>query len=967
MRKGDSELCCIQSLGVLFLTLVFYLVSGFWGLSSASGEAKTVRVALYEGRPNLFTSDSGEAAGFFAELLQEIASQEGWQLEYVQGTWAEGLERLQRGEVDLITSLARTEEREKIYAYSQIPAVSAWTTAYVSPKSSVYSLLDLRGKRVALLEGSVQHSGFLDFIRGFDLELTLIPVPEEKVGFAMVSRGEAEAVLSVRTTGELYRSQYHLRETPIMFNAREAYYAASFGDPKGLLPPLDAHLKRMKEDPESPYYHILHRWFPQGPQGFFLPLSVRIILFGGGGILLASLVLVILLRWQVKRRTGELLLAKEAAEKQNFRLQEEIRERKRMQDILQQHEAHLEDLVSERTRELQRINRDLHREIAERRQVEEKLSWKNEQLRRISDNLVEGFIYQVIRSPRGDFRRFLYASAGVTAILGIAPKDLYEDATVMYKRIDPEDLQAFRNEEERVLRSMETFLKEGRFSRSDGEVRWLRLSSIPHRERDGSIVWDGIAMDVTERKNWEEQLRKSQEQFKALAEHSEDVIMRFDREHRHLYVNPAVEKLTGIPSEEFIGKTHQEMGFPRDLVQLWDGTIEKVFVTAKPLHVEFQLPGGSWMDWLLMPELSEKGEAVGVITSARNITERKLGEERIREIGFCDVLTGLRNRRYLEEKMEELDTPEALPLAVIMADSNGLKLVNDTYGHAVGDEMLRAIGEILQEVCAEKGVLARWGGDEFVIVLPRTTLGEAGEVSGAILERCRSRMVGDVPVSVSLGLAEKHSQEEKLLDILSRAEDDMYKRKLGESRSTRRGVVSALLKALGAKSHETEEHTRRMEMLALKIGERVGLPESELKRLSLVVILHDIGKIHVDEAILGKKGPLTPEEWEIMKKHPEMGSRIARSTEEFAHVAEDVLSHHERWDGTGYPRGLKGRDIPLLARITSVVDAYDVMTHGRPYKTALSQAEALEECRRCSGTQFDPELVELFLEISPSL
>ena len=316
--------------------------------------------------------------------------------------------------------------------------------------------------------------------------------------------------------------------------------------------------------------------------------------------------------------------------------------------------------------------------------------------------------------------------------------------------------------------------------------------------------------------------------------------------------------------------------------------------------------------------------------------------------------------------MEELDTPEALPLAVIMADSNGLKLVNDTYGHAVGDEMLRAIGGILREVCGEKGILARWGGDEFVILLPRTSMAEAEGISRSIFERCRSTFVGDVPVSVSLGVAEKHAEEEKLLEILSRAEDDMYKRKLGESRSVRRGVVSALLKALGAKSHETEEHTRRMEMLALKIGERVGLPESELKRLSLVVILHDIGKIHVDEAILGKSGPLTPQEWEIMKKHPETGSRIARSTEDFAHVAEDILSHHERWDGTGYPRGLKGRKIPLLARITSVVDAYDVMTNGRPYKAPLSQAEALEECRRCSGTQFDPELVELFLEISDS-
>ncbi len=841
MKKYISIPLYMRGLWALGFAFLLVLSGKFTATPWAFGEEKVLRVALYEGKPNLFTDSSGEPSGFFADLLERIASLEGWHLEYVSGTWAEGLERLKKGEVHLMTSLARTEEREKIYSYSAVPAIVGWSTAYVSKGSPILSILDLKGKRVAVLEGSVQQSGFLDFIRGFGVNLTLLPVPDEKTGFAMVTRKEADAVISVSTTGELYRSQYGLKGTAIMFHPKEAYFAAPKGDPQGVIPSLDFHLARMKENPDSAYYTIQKRWFPEEPVTLILPLWLRIAGALALTALLCSLITVIVLRWQIKKRTAELVRAKETAEKRNFQLQQEIVERERIEEILKKHEVHLEVLVSERTEDLEKTNQELQREIAERKQVEEELFRKQEQIRRISDNLVEGFIYQVACCPLGKSREFRYVSAGVTSILGISPERMYADSSVVYQGIlHPEDAEPFRVAEERSFQNMSLFNMEGRFFLPGGSFRWLRISSTPHREEDGSVVWDGIAMDIT---------------------------------------------------------------------------------------------------------------------------ERKLAEERIRRITFHDSLTGLYNRRYLEEEMERLDRREQFPLSLIMADSNGLKLVNDTYGHAVGDEMLRRIAQVLEEASVGYGPIGRWGGDEFLLLLPRTEISQAGKICKNIMELCRFSRVRDIPLSISLGMAEKTSEEQNLSDILSRAEDDMYKRKLGESRSARRGVVSALLKALGAKSCETEEHTRRMEILALKIGEKVGLPESELKRLSLVVILHDIGKIHVDEAILAKKGPLTPEEWEIIKKHPEAGSRIARATEEFAHVAEDVLSHHERWDGTGYPRGLKENQIPLLARITAIVDAYDVMTNGRPYRKALSRSQALKECERCSGTQFDPQLVKVFADV----
>ncbi|UMZ74670.1 PocR ligand-binding domain-containing protein [Natranaerofaba carboxydovora] len=346
--------------------------------------------------------------------------------------------------------------------------------------------------------------------------------------------------------------------------------------------------------------------------------------------------------------------------------------------------------------------------------------------------------------------------------------------------------------------------------------------------------------------------------------------------------------------------------------------------------------------------------------------ERKWAEERIRYLSFHDKLTGLYNRSYMEEKMQELNynnNDEIQSISIVMADLNGLKLVNDTFGHLVGDEMLKKIANILIESCHEGNIIARWGGDEFVILLPQTQEEEARDICKKINDNCKEVYIKDIPISVTLGAATRNNTTKSLLEVLKEAENDMYKQKLAESRSTRSAILNTLLKTLEEKSYETEAHALRMQKAALKIGEKLGLSDSELRRLKLAIILHDIGKINISESILTKEGPLTEEEWETMKEHPEIGYRIACATQEFSHVAEDILSHHERFDGKGYPRGLKAKEIPLLARITAIVDAYEVMTNGRPYKKPMLHQEIIAEFKRCAGTQFDPELVEVFLNI----
>ncbi|RQD68275.1 MAG: diguanylate cyclase [Tindallia sp. MSAO_Bac2] len=277
--------------------------------------------------------------------------------------------------------------------------------------------------------------------------------------------------------------------------------------------------------------------------------------------------------------------------------------------------------------------------------------------------------------------------------------------------------------------------------------------------------------------------------------------------------------------------------------------------------------------------------------------------------------------------------------------------------------MLKSVAAVLKKLCRKEEVIARWGGDEFVILLPQTGAKEAEAICRRVKSSCQEVYVEDVPVSLSLGYACKGSMDKDLSKKIREAENYMYKQKLIESRSSKSGVLDTLLKSLGEKSQETEMHIRRMQKVSRQIAEKMDLSDTELGRLELLVRLHDIGKINISGDILSKEGSLTKEEWEIIKEHPEIGYRIARATEEFSHVAEDILAHHERWDGSGYPRGLKREKISLLARIVAIVDAYDVMSKGRPYKEPMSQEEIVAELKRCAGTQFDPELVEIFLSV----
>jgi len=360
-------------------------------------------------------------------------------------------------------------------------------------------------------------------------------------------------------------------------------------------------------------------------------------------------------------------------------------------------------------------------------------------------------------------------------------------------------------------------------------------------------------------------------------------------------------------------------------------------------------------------------EDVGLLQTVAEMvgayTARLEDQNRIRYLSFHDKLTDLYNKAYCEEELKRLDTERQLPLSLIMGDVNGLKFVNDAFGHQAGDRLLAQAAQVLRENCRCEDIVARWGGDEFVVLLPQTDQATAAVVVERIRAACRSAAAEIVDINIALGTAAKTEPGQDIRRILKEAEDRMYRNKLLEGQSIRSSIIASLEKALWERSFESEAHARRMQNLALSFGRKLNLGSVQLEDLALLALLHDIGKVAIPDEILTRPGALTAEERETVQRHSEIGYRIAGASPELASVAYAILAHHEHWDGSGYPQGLAGEVIPLAARIVAIIDAFDVMTHDRPYRTALRQDEALAELRRCAGSQFDPELTERFIQL----
>lgn len=369
-----------------------------------------------------------------------------------------------------------------------------------------------------------------------------------------------------------------------------------------------------------------------------------------------------------------------------------------------------------------------------------------------------------------------------------------------------------------------------------------------------------------------------------------------------------------------------------------------------------------WVHGLGELEFDDQSNAVRLIGTIQDITDRKKKEEENLYLSYHDVLTGLYNRRFYEEEIKKLDTERNLPISIIVGDVNGLKLVNDAFGHDKGDELLKKTAATIKNACRTTDLVARWGGDEFVILLPKTKTEEVEKIVKKIKELFLNEHVNALSVSISFGWDTKRKIDEDILKVLKSAEDYMYKHKIIENEGLRGNIINTVIKTLHEKNPREEQHSQRVSEICQNIGKALGFSEIEVSRLKVVGLLHDIGKIAIEEGILNKPGKLTEQERDEIKRHPDIGYRILSASYEMLELADCILAHHERWDGKGYPKGLKEGAIPRVARIIAIADSYDAMTSERSYRKALSEEVALFEIQNNAGTQFDPEIARIFAE-----
>lgn len=510
---------------------------------------------------------------------------------------------------------------------------------------------------------------------------------------------------------------------------------------------------------------------------------------------------------------------------------------------------------------------------------------------------------------------------------------------------------------------------------SDGKRHTVKSIKLRLTDEDGEADGVlGIGMDISDYKQVEDELFIEKETLKTTLMSMGDGVIATDEDGRVVLMNPIAERLTGFTLEEAKGELFDKVFYIIDehSREKHDSLVYEILKTGRTLELE--------KDTLLMnkygkeipvedsaaPIRNSEGQVKGAVVVFRDHTAEK---ERIRQIeylSFHDQLTDLYNRRFLEEELKRLNTERNFPLSVLVMDVNGLKLMNDAFGHSKGDELLKKVAQIVRQQTRADDIIARVGGDEFTILLPKTSMKEVEIVVDRIAKGLSRFKVGGMPVTASFGWEAKHRREEPTNHILKKAEEKMYRQKVENKQKLAQEAVETIMRTFFDGFPNEEEHAERVGMIAEMIGARMGVDRLRLQELKLAGIVHDIGKVALPLEMMLKSDALSEEERAEIERHPEVGYNILNAVNQYGNLSETVLAHHEWWDGSGYPKGLKGEDIPLQARIIAVAEAYETMTTPQAYREAMSEEDALRILREQAGSQFDPKVVEEFIKIRES-
>jgi diguanylate cyclase (GGDEF)-like protein len=452
-------------------------------------------------------------------------------------------------------------------------------------------------------------------------------------------------------------------------------------------------------------------------------------------------------------------------------------------------------------------------------------------------------------------------------------------------------------------------------------------------------------------------------------------------------MNRLIEGFSGLRAPIIQENVPATRLLPRDWVKSFGIKSMAIYPLAAKEESIGVMAVDSYSDFVHFP-----AEEIEVLTAiarqASVLIENARLHEQVQQQAIADPLTGLYNHRHLHERLEQ-EIARAKrshrPLAVLMLDIDSLKLINDTYGHQVGDEALKLLASALQSSCRAEDIVGRCGGDEFLIILPESDAAEAERIGERVQVNLAARYLESegkdacVPIRISMGVACYPSDATVMHKLIDVADSALYRSKQrGGSRittahgrveelmpagssafSAMQGLVSALIQ----KELSMRQHIGSVARYSVLAAAALGLSKKDQNILRRAGWVHDVGKIAVPDGVLRKPGPLNDEEWKLVRQHVDFGVTILRGIAHLADLVPAVAAHHEWFNGGGYPRGLKGRRIPKAARILSVADAYSAMTSDRPYRLAMSREEACAELRRGAGAQFDPQVVEAFVQV----
>ncbi|MFW5991705.1 MAG: HD domain-containing phosphohydrolase [Halanaerobiaceae bacterium] len=775
-------------------TMIYFLFNG--ALDSSN---ETIKVGTYSNEPVVFRNTMGEIDGFFSDILEKIAEEKGWEIEYVHGSWGEGLQRLSNNEIDIMTGIAYTEERDRFYEFPEEGFITTWGQIYTTRGANIMSILDLDQKKVGVLSNDIYYIGEVglrELADKFQVECEFVEYDNYDQILASIEAGEINAGMVPRLYGISQAEKYNVEDCPVVINPIDLTVATPEGSNRELLSVIDDYLEEFKGDESSFYYQRLDHWTTKYEEDE-MPLYLRV------GLLLIYIIftLFIVILYIIRRQ------------------------------------------VRVKTRQLREKEKQLERDIKRRKKLERSLQKNKNKITQLHQVAIEMEKLEL-------------------------PEDVYQ-ATV-------EAAESILDFKLCLLK----IYKDNRLQTVAVSSSFYALKAFPESPAGGNGEGKMVANCFSS----------------ALTFPLENI--------GELQVYPGPDN--AFDEEE------------QELTQL-------------------------------------------LLSHTLSALQRLQAEEKIRYISFHDRLTGLYNRDYLEEEMKRLDSERQLPLSIIMGDVDGLKLVNDTFGHRKGDRLLQEIAAILRESTRSEDIIGRWGGDEFLMILPRTELVEAWKIMKRIEQAC---LEADwiLPYFISLGTGVKEEMEQNLDEIIKEADDSMYTRKVQQGSKSRKKMLKKMLKSLQNRDYAGGKHSEGVKSLSLAMAREMSLDDERKRKLELAAKYHDIGMLSVPETILLKEEELTPEEWEKIKTHPEVGYRVLKTIDEYTELAECILHHHEDWNGEGYPSGLKKKEIPLSSRIIRIADTFQAITGERVYHKKKEYRQAIRELKQEAGKSLDPELVKIFTE-----